>query len=221
MNISYKKIISFINENKKILIYSEIFTLILGATYFALSPKIYEAYFEVNIARIKIESIVSTETKIRWDSITQGLALKRALQAPMGYSKDLIVKCFGTDTNKNRKNLVNSVQFGVANSGNVLSVTMRLQGLDNLNNCVDAYANYVIDNLNRSLEDKIKDNAQWQSKLVAEKIIGFNKANLLIPVRLADGYVRPEKMRVLALSLLLGFLIAFSMIILKEKYRAT
>lgn len=220
MNISYRKVINFLNKNKKILIYSQVFTLILGASYFAFSPKVYEAYFEINIAKMEIQSTTDSGIKSHWEPVTNGRELKRALQAPMGYSKGLIEKCFGSDTNSNRKHLVNSTQLGVANSGYVLSVAMRIEGLDSSTNCADAYGKYVIDNLNLSLGDRLRDDAQMHSSLSANKILRSNKASFLIPVRMADGYVRPEKLRVIALSLLLGFLLAFSLIALNEKYRA-
>lgn len=220
MNISYNKMINFLNKNKKILIVSQVFTLILGSVYFAFSPKVYEAYFEINIAKMEIQTTTSSVVKSHWEPVTNGRDLKRALQAPMGYSKGLIEKCFGSDTNSNRKHLVNSTQLGVANSGYVLSVAMRLEGLDSTANCADAYGRYIIDNLNLSLGDKLKDNAQIHPSFSTNKILRTNEAAFLIPVRMADGYVRPEKLRVIVLSLLLGFALAFSFITLNEKYRA-
>lgn len=220
MKISYDNVIDFLNKNKKILIFSQVFTLIIGGAYFAFSPKVYEAYFEINIAKMEIQSTTDSGVKSYWEPVTNGRELKRALQAPMGYSKGLIEKCFGSDTNSNRKHLVNSTQLGVANSGYVLSITMRLEGLDSTSKCADAYGKYIIDNLNLSLDDRLKDNAQIHSSSIANKILRANKAAFLIPVRMADGYVRPEKLRVIALSLLLGSMLAFSIIALNGKYRA-
>jgi len=220
MNISYNKVINFLDKNKKILIFSQVFALILGAAYFTFSPKVYEAYFEINIAKMEIQSTTDSGIKTYWEPVTNGRDLKRALQAPMGYSKELIEKCFGSDTNSHRKHLVNSTQLGVANSGYVLSVAMRLEGLDSSTNCAEVYGKYIIDNLNLSLGDRLNDNAQIHSSLSTNKILRATKAAYLIPVRMADGYVRPEKFRVITLSLLLGFVLAFGIIALNEKYRA-
>jgi hypothetical protein len=220
MNLSYNKVINFINENKKILIFAQVFTLILGSAYFAFSPKVYEAYFEINIAKMEIQNAADSGVRSRWEPVTSGRDLRWVLQAPMSYPKELVEKCFGVDTNLNRKHLVNSTQLGVANSGYVLSVAMRLEGLGNSSNCADAYGKYIIDILNLSLDDRLKNNAQIHSSLSANKILQSNKATFLIPVRMADGYVRPDKLRVIVLSLLLGFVVAFSIIALNEKYRA-
>lgn len=220
MNISYDRVINFLNKNKKTLIFSQVSALILGAAYFAYSPKVYEAYFEINIAKMEIQSITNSGIKSYWEPVTNGRDLKRALQAPLGYSKGLIENCFGSDTNSNRKHLVNSTQLGVANSGYVLSVAMRLEGLDSTTKCADAYGKYVIDNLNLSLEDRLRDNALIHPSLRTTKILHSNKAAFLIPVRMADEYVRPEKFRVIVLSLLFGLVLAFSIIALNEKYRA-
>lgn len=220
MNISYIKIANFWAKNKKILIYSEIFTLIVGCAYFVLTPKLYEVYFEVNIAKIEVGSTTPLGSASHWSPVSQGRDLKRALEAPMGYSKSLIEECFGVDTNANRKNLVSSAQLGVANSGYTLSVTMRLAGEAKVKMCAEKYAQYIVGMLNQSLEDKLIADSKSPANSHSSKILHSDKAALLIPVRLADDYVRPEKLRVIGLSLIFGFLLALGIVFLNEKYRA-
>ena len=214
MIINYKSFILLLRKNIRTLILFEIVFIFSLIVYFIYSPKIFEAYFEISNAEIYNQ-------KGYWDTIVPALDIKRSLQNPLGFSSTLVTQCMGDDLNLNRKVLANSLNINPMQGGKRLGIAVRLEGVKNAENCANLILNSLINELNISLISlaaKTMPNFDTQQSSAAIPEDKIKRAYVALPVRMSDGYVKPDLLKLLLLGVVTGLFAAFFYIQLKAKY---
>jgi len=214
MKICYQDVIDWFSTNFKILIILEVVCLLAAGGYFALAPRIYEANFSISLPKVPAPiSAAPGAPKLR--TLISPQEFIRPTQDPMAYSAQFIEQCMGQDTNGNRKKLINALQLGVKQQGDVIAFTLRLEGSQKLLNCANVLMNKVLQDLSITQDNYLK------SIVLAET----DRQNVAPPtlvqaVRMSDSYVKPDLTRLLTIAFLAGIFLAILISAMRKKYRA-
>jgi hypothetical protein len=214
MKICYQDVIDWFSANFKILLILEVVCLLAAGSYFALAPRIYEANFSISLPKVPAPiSAAPGAPKLR--TLISPQEFIRPTQDPMAYSAQFIEQCMGQDTNANRKKLINALQLGVKQQGDVIAFTLRLEGSQKLLNCANALMSKVLQDLSITQENYLK------SIVLAET----DRQNVAPPtlvqaVRMSDSYVKPDLTRLLTIAVLAGIFLAILISAMRKKYRA-
>jgi len=212
MKISYQMICNYWVENRKILIFWQIVFLLLGAIYLAITPKTYEAYFQVRTAKILVND--------RWEALKWARYTRRDLMSPQWFSADLVKDCMGEDGNAIRRSLVNSIQVDIIDdSGGLMGIAVRLTGLDSPKKCANLLAETLVKASYVSLVKRLADDGYMAANVTKGKINQFEKPAVTFPVQMSDSYLRPQAAKVLLVGFIMALVLALGSVVLKGRYR--
>ena len=212
MRISYQIICDFWSQNKKQLIIWQAIFLLSGALYMIVTPKTYEAYFQVRTAKILVDD--------RWSALKWARYTRRDLMSPQNYSAPLVQACMGGDGNAIRRSLVNSIQVDVIDdSGGVMGILVRLVGAEQSKKCANLLAQSIVQISDNALLKRLTDDGYIAPNMIKGKVNNYEKSVITSEVRMSDSYVRPQFFQVFLASILMGLAAAFSAVILGKRYR--
>lgn len=212
MRISYQIICDFWSQNKKLLIICQVISLLLAAIYLTVTPKTYEAYFQVRTARILVDD--------RWSALKWARYTRRDLMSPQNYPSTLVKDCMGNDGNAIRRSLVNAIQVDIIDdSGGVMGVLVRLVGIEQSKKCANLLAQSIVQISDNALLKRLTDEGYIAPNMLKGKINNYEKSIINSEVRMSDSYIRPQGLQVFLVSVLMGLVAAFSAGALRKRYR--
>lgn len=214
MRISYQIICDFWSQNKKLLIIWQLVFLLAAAVYLAVTPKTYEAYFQVKTAKISIDG--------NWTVLKLGRNSRRDLMSPQGFPGELVKVCMGEDSHGLRRSLVNSIQVDVIDDfGGVMGISVRLVGIEQSKQCANSLAQFIVENSDASLSRRLGEDGFSKSSTIQKgKIQAYEGPGLISQIQMSDSYIKPRITNTLLLASLLGFVGAVAYVILRRRYRA-
>jgi len=204
----------WLKSNFKILLILEIACLLIAAVYFVLSPRIYEANFSIVLP--KVATAVSSDPKApKMRLLISPQDFMRPAQDPMTYPEAFIKECMGEDTNANRKKLINALQLGVKQQGDVIAFTLRLEGNQRTSTCANLWLIKVLNDLTITQENYLK-----AAGLDPASTINVAKPSLLQHIRMSDSYVKPDLYKLMTSAVLAGIFLSFFVSIMRKRYSA-
>ena len=213
MRISYQIICDFWSQNKKLLIIWQIVFLLSAAVYLVMTPKTYEAYFQVKTAKISIDG--------NWSVLKLARNTRRDLMSPQGFPVDIVKACMDEDSHAMRRSLVNSIQIDVIDDfGGVMGIAVRLVGFEHSKACANLLAKYIVDSSDAVLTKRLNDEGFIAGVVQKGKIQIFEKPMVTSEIQMSDSYIKPRTVNTLLLASLLGLAGAIAYVILRKRYRA-
>jgi capsular polysaccharide biosynthesis protein len=213
MRISYQIICDFWSQNKKLLIIWQIVFLLLAGIYLMVTPKTYEAYFQVRTAKILVNE--------KWEALKWARYTRRNLMSPQAHSDQLVQACMGSEGNAVRRSLVNSMRIDVIDdSGGALAISIRLIGDEKAKKCAEMLAETIVKDSDAALVKRLNDEGFVEGNTVKGKINKFEKPFISSQVQMSDSFVRPKWFHVYLSASLLGFVGALAFAILRRRYRS-
>jgi len=214
MNISYQAVMDWLKSNFKILVILEIACLLIASVYFVVSPRIYEANFSIVLPKVPAAtSNDSHAPKMRLMISPQEFI--RPAQDPMSYPEAFIKDCMGEDTNANRKKLINALQLGVKQQGDVIAFTLRLEGNQRTSTCANLWLIKVLNDLTLTQDNYLKS-----AGLDPANTINVAKPSLLQHIRMSDSYIKPDLYKLMISAILVGIFLSFLVFIMRKRYSA-
>lgn len=212
MNISYRAVSEWFRDNLKLLVILEIACLLVSGIYFLMAPRIYEANFSISLPKVAVLP-ESNPPKLRLLISPQEFI--RPTQDPMAYSAEFMKSCMGEDTNANRKKLINGLQLGVKQQGDVIAFTLRLEGAERPEKCAALMLQRSFDYLtvNQDIFLKTQKNGGDESATYA-------RPALVQTIRMSDSYIKPDLSRILIAAALAGIFLTVFLSLMRKKYRA-
>ena len=213
MRISYQSICDFWAQNKKLLIIWQIVFLLSATVYLVMTPKTYEAYFQVKTAKVSIDG--------NWSVLKLARNTRRDLMSPQGFPTNIVKACMDEDTHAMRRSLVNSIQIDVIDDfGGVMGIAVRLVGFEHSKECANLLAKYIVDSSDAVLTKRLADEGFIAGVAQKGKIQAFEKPMVTSEVQMSDSYVKPRAMNILLMASLLGLAGAIAYVILRKRYCA-
>lgn len=213
MRISYQIICDFWSENKKLLIICQLACLLLAGVYLTLTPKTYEAYFQVRTAKILANE--------KWEALKWARYTRRNLMSPQAYSNQLVQACTGGEDNAARRSLVGSMRIDIIDdSGGTLAIAIRLTGVERVKKCAEMLAETIVKDSDAALVKRLNDEGFVEGNIVKGKINKFEKPFISSQVQMSDSYVKPKWFHVYLIASLLGFVGVLAFAILRRRYRS-
>ena len=212
MNISYQAVIEWFRSNLKSLVIFEVICLAVAVAYFLFAPRVYEASFSIGLPKVSVQP-ETNPPKLRLLISPQEFI--RPTQDPMAYSADFIKDCMGEDSNANRKKMINGLQLGVKQQGDVIAFTLRLEGSERPGKCAALMMQRAFDDLtaNQDLFLKARNTG-------AADPATYVRPTLVQPVRMSDSYIKPDLSRILTIGFLAGIFLTIFVSLMRKKYRA-
>lgn len=213
MRISYQIICDFWSQNKKLLIICQLASLLLAGVYLTLTPKTYEAYFQVRTAKILVNE--------KWEALKWARYTRRNLMSPQAHNANLVQACMGSDGNAIRRSLVGSMQIDIIDdSGGVLAIAVRLTGVGQAKKCAEMLAESIIEISDAALTKRLSDEGFQAGNTTKGKINNYEKPLITSQVQMSDSYVKPKWFHVCLSASLLGLVGAIAFAILRRRYRS-
>jgi hypothetical protein len=212
MNISYRAVCEWFKGNLKLLMILEIACVLAAGIYFLMAPRIYEANFSISLPKVS----VTPETippKLRLMISPQEFI--RPTQDPMAYSEEFVKACMGEDSNVNRKKMINGLQLGVKQQGDVIAFTLRLEGAERPAKCAALMMQRAFDDLTRSQDLYLQTRTPG-----AIDPATYARPALVQSIRMSDSYVKPDLYRILTTAILAGIFLTVFISLMRKKYRA-
>jgi hypothetical protein len=214
MNISYQKVIDWFKGNLKTLVILELVCLLIATAYFLTAPRIYEANFSIGLPKVPaVTSGNPNASKVRLLISPQEFI--RPTQDPMAYSDEFIKGCMGEDTNANRKKLINALQLGVKQQGDVIAFTLRLEGNERSAACANLLLTKVLNDLSLTQDNYVKS-----VNLMPADNVNVIKPSIVQNVRMSDSYVKPDLIKILTAAVLAGVFMTVFLSIMRKRYSA-
>jgi len=214
MNISYQAVIDWFRSNFKLLILLEVICAIAAAIYFLLAPRIYEANFAISLPKVLVSQDANTNQP-KHRLLISPQEFIRPTQDPMAYSDEFIKKCMGQDSNENRKKLINALQLGVKQQGDIIAFTLRLEGAERAANCANLLLLQSFESLTVNQDRYLQANPS-----IANDPEGFIRPAVVQAIRMSDSYIKPDLGRLMMTAILAGIFLTIFISILRKKYRA-
>jgi hypothetical protein len=215
MNLSYHLVVSWIKQHWKAVVISECVCLLLVGAYLAITPRIYEANFSVRLPKMQVAN-TNNPSRLEWKLMISGLDFMRGMQNPLTYSNELIQKCFGEDSNANRKKFINSMQLGLQNHGDIVLFSLRIDGRENVIRCANLLQERILNDLSDIYQSQMLKNHGVSS--AAPPL--FERAAVADSLRVSDSFIKPQIDKSIYASLIAGLFLAIFAVSLKAKYRA-
>jgi hypothetical protein len=212
MNISYRAVSEWFKGNLKLLMVLEIACLLASSIYFLVAPRIYEANFSISLPKVSVTP-ETNPPKLRLMISPQEFI--RPTQDPMAYSEEFVKACMGEDSNANRKKMINGLQLGVKQQGDVIAFTLRLEGSERPAKCAALMMQRSFDDLTANQDLYLKARTTG-----AIDPATFVRPALVQSVRMSDSYVKPDLYRILTSGFLAGIFITVFISLMRKKYRA-
>lgn len=201
-------------DNFKILLILELICLLIAVIYFIFSPRIYEANFSIVLP--KVPTATSNDPNApKMRLLISPQEFIRPAQDPMAYSEAFIKECMGEDTNANRKKLINALQLGVRQQGDVIAFTLRLEGKQRTATCANVWLIKVLNDLTITQENYLKSVG-----LDSVGTTNIAKPGLLQHIRMSDSYVKPDLVKLITTAVLAGIFLSFFVSIMRKRYSA-
>lgn len=212
MNISYRSVSEWFKGNLKLLLVLEIACLAISSIYFLMAPRIYEATFSISLPKVSATP-ETNPPKLRLLNSPQEFI--RPTQDPMTYSEEFVKACMGEDNNANRKKMINGLQLGVKQQGDVIAFTLRLEGSERPAKCAALMLQRAFDNLtaNQDLYLKVRTTGAIDPAT-------YSRPALVQAIRMSDSYVKPDLYRIFTSGLLAGIFLTVFISLMRKKYRA-
>ena len=201
-------------SNLKLLILLEAVCIITAAVYFLLAPRIYEANFAISLPKV-LASPGANANQPKHRLLISPQEFIRPTQDPMAYSDVFIKNCMGQDSNENRKKLINALQLGVKQQGDVIAFTLRLEGSERSANCANLMLIRSFDDLTVNQDRYLQANPS-----IANDPTNFIKPALVQSIRISDSYIKPDLSRLLSMAIIAGIFLSIFISILRKQYRA-
>lgn len=214
MKISYQDLISWFGANIKTLLVLELVCFMLAGGYFLVAPRIYEANFSISLPKVPTATSINPQIP-RAKLLISPQEFIRPTQDPMAYSADFVAQCMGEDTNANRKSLINALQLGVKQQGDVIAFTLRLEGKERLFKCADLMMWRALNNLKQTQEVYLATQT-----LGPDELVYVAPAAMISAVRMSDSYIKPNVSKLLLIAALAGLFLTVFISALRKKYRA-
>jgi hypothetical protein len=215
MNLSYHLVVSWIKQNWKVLVISECICLTLVGVYLVIAPRIYETNFSVRLPKMQVAN-TNNPSRLEWKLMISGLDFMRGMQNPLTFSNDLIQKCFGEDSNANRRKFINSMQLGLQNHGDIVLFSLRIDGRENVIRCANLLQERILSDLSDIYDVQIQKNQSSSSAAIPI----FEKAAVVNSLRVSDSFIKPQIDKSIYAALFAGLFLAIFAVSLKAKYRA-
>lgn len=213
MRISYQIICDFWSHNKKLLIICQLASLLLAGVYLTLTPKTYEAYFQVRTAKILVNE--------KWEALKWARYTRRNLMSPQVHNASLVQACMGGDANAIRRSLVGSIQIDIIDdSGGMLAIAVRLTGVEKAKKCAQLLAESIVEVSDAALTKRLSDESFVAGNNIKGKINAYERPLITSSVQMSDSYVRPKSPDVYLSATLLGLMGAIAISILRRRYRS-
>ena len=213
MRISYQIVCDFWSQNKKLLIICQLASLLLAGVYLTLTPKTYEAYFQVRTAKILVNE--------KWEALKWARYTRRNLMSPQAHNVNLVQACMGGDSNAIRRYLVGSMQIDIIDdSGGVLAIAVRLTGVEQAKKCAQMLAESIVEVSDAALTKRLSDEGFQAANTTKGKINNYEKPLITSQVQMSDSYVKPKWFHVCLSASLLGLVGAIAFAILRRRYRS-
>jgi hypothetical protein len=212
MNISYRAVSEWFKGNLKLLVILEIACLLIAAIYFLMAPRTYEANFSISLPKVSVTP-ETTPPKLRLMISPQEFI--RPTQDPMAYSEQFVKACMGEDSNANRKKMINGLQLGVRQQGDVIAFTLRLEGAERPAKCAALMMQRAFDDLTVSQDLFLKARTTGVIDLAT-----YVRPALVQAIRMSDSYVKPDLYRILTTAILAGIFLTVFISLMRKKYRA-
>ena len=214
MNISYPAVMDWFRSNFKLLILLEAVCIMTAGVYFLLAPRIYEANFAISLPKV-LASPGANTNQPKHRLLMSPQEFIRPTQDPMAYSDEFIKNCMGQDSNENRKKLINALQLGVKQQGDVIAFTLRLEGSERSANCANLMLTRSFDDLTVNQDRYLQANPS-----IANDPTNFIKPALVQSIRISDSYIKPDLGRLLSTAIIAGIFLSIFISILRKQYRA-
>ena len=214
MNISYPAVMDWFRSNFKLLILLEAVCIMTAGVYFLLAPRIYEANFAISLPKV-LASPGANTNQPKHRLLMSPQEFIRPTQDPMAYSDEFIKNCMGQDSNENRKKLINALQLGVKQQGDVIAFTLRLEGSERSANCANLMLTRSFDDLTVNQDRYLQANPS-----IANDPTNFIKPALVQSIRISDSYIKPDLSRLLSMAIITGIFLSIFISILRKQYRA-
>jgi len=212
MRVSYQIICDFWSQNKKFLIIWQAIFLLFTVLYLVITPKTYEAYFQVRTAKILVNE--------KWNALKWARYTRRDLMSPQGFKVELVQSCMGGDGNAIRRSLVKSIQIDVIDdSGGVLGVAVRLAGIGKAKECAYLLANSIVEISDEALAKRLTDEGFVVANSQKGKINNYEGPMITSQVQMSDAYVSPRPFHSLLAASLISLISAVSLVIIRRRYR--
>ena len=188
--LDLKQILGFLNSRVRLLIVSGLIGAAVALAINAMSPKIYEAYFEFQLARVLVKTEAQATKGPNWVTVPQAVDARRILMSPMKISQSVVEACGYSDTNENRKNLINQIRINALNSaGTEVFVYVRIDGKEEARKCAEAIESIEISNSNSELDKYIKAASNKNGDI---KIVKTFPAIPSGSIRVSSDYIYPR-----------------------------
>lgn len=212
MNISYRSVSEWFKGNLKLLLVLEIACLAVSSIYFLMAPRIYEATFSISLPKVSATP-ETNPPKLRLLNSPQEFI--RPTQDPMAYSEEFVKACMGEDSNANRKTMINGLQLGVKQQGDVIAFTLRLEGAERPAKCAALMLQRAFDNLTANQDLYLKARTAGVIDPAT-----FARPALVQAIRMSDSYVKPDLYRIFTSGFLVGIFLTVFISLMRKKYRA-
>ena len=219
MNISYQKVISWFKDNLKSLIVIELICLLIAGVYFLIAPRIYEAVFSISLPKVLVAPGANSSPN-PFRLLISPQEFIRPTQNPMLYTPAFIQSCMGEDSNANRKQLINALQLGVQQQGDVVAFTLRLEGREKVQECAHLFLTKVLSDLTAMQADHVKNSSLYNGKRDNGNGQYFLVPQVIQEIRLSDSYVKPNLVKLLTMALLAGIGLTVVLAVMRKRYRA-
>lgn len=212
MNISYRAVSEWFKSNLGLLVMLEAACLLMAGLYFFMAPRIYEASFSISLPKVSVATETNTP-KLRLLISPQEFI--RPTQDPMAYSEAFVRDCMGEDSNANRKKMINSLQLGVKQQGDVIGFTLRMEGSERPAKCAALMMQRAFDDLTVSQDIYLKSKNTGTIDPTT-----YARPALVQSIRLSDSYIKPDLSRILISAIFAGVFLAVFISFMRKKYRA-
>ena len=208
-DLNINEIMQYFRKRALLLFYFGLAGLIVGLVINFFSPKIYESYFEFQLAGVHLKSELNGSAKPIWVITPAAVDARRILMSPMKIDPRIVEACGYSDTNQNRKELINQIYINLLNpAGADMFVNVRIEGAGAAKECAEAIQTVEVSNSNAELGKYLK---KLVDSGMASKILDKRMASLSGAVRVSSDPIYPRKilnlLASISLALILGLLI--------------
>jgi capsular polysaccharide biosynthesis protein len=212
MNISYRAVSEWFRGNLKLLIILEVACLLVAGIYFFIAPRVYEANFSISLPKV---SVTPETNPLKFRLMISPQEFIRPTQNPMAYSDAFVKECMGEDTNANRKKMIQGLQLGVKQQGDVIAFTLRLEGAERPAKCAALMMQRAFDDLTASQDIYLQARTPG-----AIDPATYVRPALVQSIRMSDSYIKPDLYRILTIGFLAGIFLTVFVSLMRKKYRA-
>ena len=204
--LTLKWIFTYIAQTRYRLLSFGICGLVVGGAIYYVSPRIYEASLMIKMPSSNGITAQGIVEKNIIKTVPTALDVKKHLLRPEDFPLTVLQGCGLTDSNADRKRLVNAIVANEVNYGLSLQVVIRLPSRELVNNCALLIAEEVISYSNFQKDNYLRYVFGVNPTVSGEYIVNEN-ALQSSPIRVSDQHVSPRFWHLLIGCLLLGLLL--------------